>query len=61
MATVIKNWSRWSSDLNPIENRWTIMNGRIETLQPKLQKEIPKVFIDVWKSFYMALIKALAD
>jgi len=50
------DWPSNSPDLNPIENLWAIVKGRVERRQPKNITELERFMIEEWDNIPQNII-----
>ena len=50
----------YSPDLNPIENLWSILKGRIESRLARTIDEVERVLKEEWEALDEELLKSLA-
>ncbi|CAG8814684.1 1117_t:CDS:2, partial [Dentiscutata erythropus] len=53
------NWPSNSSDLNPIENLWSIVKGKVEKRWPKNLTELEWFMVEEWKKISESILENL--
>ncbi len=55
------DWPPQSPDLNPIENLWSILDGRLKDRKPQSEQELFDMLGDAWYELPVDLLTKLAD
>ena len=54
-------WPPTSSDLNPIENLWDMIDNQLRTMHPKNLMKLKQMIEQIWTKFTSATCKKLVD
>ena len=57
----VQNWPAMSSDLNVIENLWSIVKRRVEDLGPQTEEDLINFAFQVWENLSQLEIHRLID
>ena len=57
----VQNWPAMSSDLNVIENLWSIVKRRVEDLWPQTEEDLINIAFQVWENLSQLEIHSLID